>query len=77
MNQGIKVQHLYNSNLEEIVLAVPKTIEEQKQIATVLFSIAENITEEERFRSKLYGLRRGLMEDLLTGVLRVNHLLTE
>lgn len=53
----------------------PKT--EQSRIASVLSSADEAIEKEEAYKNKLLGLKRGLMDDLLSGKVRVNKLTKE
>ncbi len=50
---------------------------EQKRIASVLSQIDETIEKEKRYKEKLERIKQGLMEDLLTGRVRVNHLINE
>ncbi|MGC8979402.1 restriction endonuclease subunit S, partial [Caldisericum sp.] len=52
-------------------------IPEQERIATVLSQIDEVIEKEKAYKEKLEGIKKGLMEDLLTGKVRVNHLIEE
>ncbi|MGB9811420.1 MAG: hypothetical protein ACPLRZ_11140, partial [Thermovenabulum sp.] len=49
----------------------------QERIATVLSQIDEVIEKEKAYKEKLEGIKKGLMEDLLTGKVRVNHLIEE
>ena len=48
---------------------------EQKRIASILFQIDEAIEKEKKYKEKLERIKRGLMEDLLTGKVRVNELI--
>jgi len=48
---------------------------EQQRIAKVLSQIDEVIERETKYKKKLDSLKRGLMEDLLTGKVRVNKLI--
>ncbi|MGI1690127.1 restriction endonuclease subunit S [Thermoanaerobacter uzonensis] len=50
---------------------------EQQRIATVLSQIDEVIEKEKAYKEKLEGIKKGLMEDLLTGKVTVNHLIEE
>ncbi|MGI6774066.1 restriction endonuclease subunit S [Acetomicrobium sp.] len=50
---------------------------EQHRIASVLSQIDEVIEKEERYKEKLERIKQGLMQDLLTGEVRVNHLIKE
>ena len=44
---------------------------EQRKIATILSSVDEKIQKEEQYKSQLQTLKKGLMQDLLTGKVRV------
>ncbi len=48
---------------------------EQRRIAEILSQIDQAIEKEEKYKQKLERLKKGLMEDLLTGKVRVNKLL--
>ena len=50
---------------------------EQHRIASILSQIDEAIEKEQKYKEKLERIKRGLMEDLLTGKVRVNHLIEE
>ena len=50
---------------------------EQQRIAKILSQLDKVIEKEENYKKKLESLKRGLMEDLLTGKVRVNKLLEE
>jgi len=47
-------------------------LDEQQNIASVLTKIDDKITEERETKQSLQDLKRGLMQDLLTGKIRVN-----
>jgi hypothetical protein len=42
-----------------------------------LASADATIEEEDNYKKKLLALKRGFMEDLLSGMVRVNHLIEE
>ena len=69
--QGTKVQHIYNRDLESVVLPLPERQAEQELIASVLFSAARQIDSENWMLAKFQKLKSGLMTDLLTGRVRV------
>jgi len=69
--QGTKVQHIYNSDLNRVVFAVPRSPGEQERIATLLLSITETLLKSEDQVGKLRQQKHGLMHDLLTGRVRV------
>jgi len=50
---------------------------EQQRIASILSQIDQTIEKEQQYKEKLERIRQGLMQDLLTGKVRVNHLLEE
>lgn len=56
--------------IKELKVPVP-TLNEQKQIALILSSVDEQIDQYESKREKLQELKRGLMQKLLTGEIRV------
>lgn len=47
---------------------------EQSRIAAILSSAADAIEKEELYKQKLFYIKCGLLEDLLTGTVHVNHL---
>lgn len=74
MNQAqpsLKVPHL----LKFIVKTPP--FSEQIAIADKIFSADESAEREECYKQKLLSIKCGLMEDLLTGTVRVNHLVNK
>ncbi|MFW6027110.1 MAG: restriction endonuclease subunit S, partial [Candidatus Woesearchaeota archaeon] len=48
---------------------------EQEKIAEILSSVDERIEKEQEYKEKLQELKKGLMQDLLTGKVRVNNLI--
>ena len=60
----------------ELIIPLPP-LPEQKRIASILSQIDEAIEKEQKYKEKLERIKRGLMEDLLTGKVRVNHLIEE
>jgi type I restriction enzyme S subunit len=62
------------SNLKNLLIPLPP-LSEQKRIAEILSQIDQTIEKEEKYKQKLERLKKGLMEDLLTGKVRVNKLL--
>jgi len=57
------------------VLSPP--LPEQQRIASNLSQIDETIEKEQKYKEKLERIKQGLMGDLLTGKVRVNHLIEE
>lgn len=61
---------------KEILIPLPP-FPEQQRIASILSQIDEAIEKEQAYKEKLERIKKGLMEDLLTGKVRVNHLIEE
>jgi type I restriction enzyme S subunit len=55
----------------------PKLLEEQQRIASILSHADETIQKEQDYKQKLLSLKLGLMEDLLSGEVRVNKLIKD
>jgi len=60
--------------IEQIFVVVPK-IDEQRAIVDKFLKMNSLIDNEEDILVKLYSIKQGLMQDLLTGKVRVTHLL--
>lgn len=58
------------STLTKLLVRIPD-LSEQERILRVSSTVEKNIRNEQRKREKLLLLKRGLMEDLLTGRVRV------
>ncbi len=71
ITQGSKVQHLYNQNLDDALLCVPSKIEEQKEISSILDALNELIKVKNIKLFQTQSLKISLMQDLLTGKVRV------
>ena len=69
--QGTKVQHIYNTDLNRIVFAVPSSPQEQEHIAALLLTVTESLLASKSSVEKLRQQKHGLMHDLLTGRVRV------
>ena len=63
-------------DLKKIKILRPP-LPEQQRIASILSSIDETIEKEQKYKEKLERIKQGLMENLLTGKVRVNHLIKE
>lgn len=70
-SSGSTVKGIQYSQLKEILIAFPKDINEQKQITKILTTQDKKIEIEEINQSKLKELKKGLMNDLLSGRVRV------
>ncbi len=67
---GISVYGLSKNNLKKIKIPLPP-IEEQQKIATILTDVDCQIKKQLEYKSKLKSVKKGLMQKLLTGKLRV------
>jgi type I restriction enzyme S subunit len=73
LNEATGVPSLNRENLKNILIPLPP-LSEQQRIAEILLQIDQTIEKEEKYKQKLERLKKGLMEDLLTGKVRVNKL---
>jgi len=72
--QGSGQPNLSKTIIDTIQIPLPP-LPEQKRIASILSQIDEAIEKEKKYKEKLERIKRGLMEDLLTGKVRVNELI--
>lgn len=70
MAQGDAVVHISAANLAKVEISLP-TFVEQEAIATVLLDMDAEITALERRRDKVRAIKQGMMEQLLTGRVRL------
>ena len=68
---GSGLVHIRRSDLCEYLIATPDE-EEQERIENTIETHDERIDQEEAYLVKLKAIKRGLMQDLLTGRVRVN-----
>ena len=71
MAQGITIIHVYGRNLKELEITIPKDLEEQAAIAQILTDMDGEIEEIEKRRNKYLMLKKGMMQKLLTGEIRL------
>ena len=71
ITQGITIIHVYGKNLKELEITLPKDLEEQTAIAQILIDMDEEIEEIEKRRDKYLMLKKGMMQKLLTGEIRL------
>ena len=70
MGQGDAVVHIYINNLAQVQIELPP-IAEQRAIATVLSDMDAEITALEHRRDKTIAIKQGMMQQLLTGKVRL------
>jgi len=63
---------LYPDELLEIQVSIPKSMNVQRRIVQVADSLGQHIAKNRQAVSKLRALKKGLMDDLLTGRVRVS-----
>ncbi|MDB9955286.1 restriction endonuclease subunit S [Pelagibacterales bacterium] len=71
LGQGSSVMHIYVSNLKEILICKPP-LPEQEKISSILLSFEKLIKKEENKLCKVQDIKKSLMQDLLTGKVRVS-----
>jgi len=74
LKPGSEHKRFWISEYSKMFIPLPP-LSEQKRIAEILSQIDQAIEKEEKYKQKLERLKKGLMEDLLTGKVRVNKLL--
>ena len=70
-SSGTKMPRIEWSDIQKFVIALPPTIEEQEKIASILSNLDSLIKQEKQYKEKLEKIKRGLMQQLLTGQTRV------
>jgi len=73
---GTSQNALTIEKMKEMQIPLP-SLPEQNRIAEILSQIDETIEKEQKYKEKLERIKQGIMEDLLTGKVRVNHLIEE
>ena len=71
LSAGSTINHLYQKDLVKFDLYVPPTKEEQEAIAGILFDMDSGIYKLEEKLSKYQKIKQGMMEELLTGKVRL------
>ncbi len=69
--QGDAVVHIRQHSLEELIVCIPPTLAEQKAIAAVLSDMDAEIASLEVDRAKYERIKTGMMQELLTGKVRL------
>ncbi|MBK6544558.1 MAG: restriction endonuclease subunit S [Saprospiraceae bacterium] len=57
--------------LKNQIISLPSSLEEQTKIATILRNMDSNITSLENILSKVQNIKQGIMQQLLTGKIRL------
>ncbi len=68
---GVSIMHIRAKALAEIQVSYPSDLEEQKEIAKVLTDMDEEISALEAKLKKYEQLKKGMMQQLLTGKIRL------
>ena len=76
LSYGNVFETITRNTFKAIYIALPP-LPEQQRIAEILSQIDNTTEKEEAYKQKLEQIKKGLMEDLLTGRVRVNHLIEE
>jgi type I restriction enzyme S subunit len=71
LKAGSTISHLYQRDFVKFKFPVPP-LDEQKQIASILSKVDEQIKDNKKELKHLHELKKGLMQDLLTGKVRVS-----
>lgn len=69
-SQGSTFDAINSSDLKDLKIAIPN-IQEQEKIADLIWSIEERVQEKYKMKEYLQQLKKGLMQQLLTGKIRV------
>lgn len=68
---GSTIKHLYQKDLKDFTFMAPPSLSEQTALAEILFGVSEEIRLLEEERAKVERLKFGVMDDLLTGRVRL------
>jgi type I restriction enzyme S subunit len=71
LSAGSTINHLYQKDFVTFNYKTPVTIEEQAAIATILSDMDTEITALEAQLAKARGIKQGMMQELLTGKIRL------
>jgi len=70
IGQGLSIFHIYSKNLKTLCVPLP-SVSEQNKIAGIISGFDIKIKAEQTYKSELGQLKKGLMQVLLTGKVRV------
>jgi len=71
ITQGITIIHLHSSRIRDVFVNIPKSIKEQTAIAAILSDVDMEIEKLENKFSKYKQIKIGMMQQLLTGKIRL------
>lgn len=71
LSAGSTINHLYQKDFVNFTFDIPQDIKEQKAIAEILFDIDSEITALESKLLKYRQIKQGMMQELLTGRIRL------
>ncbi|MHB1641896.1 MAG: restriction endonuclease subunit S [Acidithiobacillus sp.] len=71
LSAGSTINHLYQKDFVDFSYKTPPTLSEQAAIATILSDMDAEITALESRRKKTRALKQGMMQELLTGRIRL------
>jgi type I restriction enzyme S subunit len=71
LQAGSTISHLYQKDFVSFSFLVPATLAEQAAIAEVLSDIDAELVSLEQRRDKTRALKQGMMQELLTGRIRL------
>jgi type I restriction enzyme S subunit len=71
LTAGSTIVHLYQKDIVNFTFPMPPTIKEQQAIASVLSSMDSEIAALEAKRKKYGNIKQGMMQQLLTGKIRL------
>ena len=71
LSAGSTIKHLYQKDLKKFSFYMPKNLDEQKAISSILMDIDDEIKDLESEKDKMIQIREGAMNDLLTGRVRL------
>ncbi|QTJ51619.1 restriction endonuclease subunit S [Dolosigranulum pigrum] len=71
LSAGSTIKHLYQKDLKKFSFYIPKDMNEQKAISSILKSIDDDIQNLKKEKEKIEKIKAGAMDDLLTGRVRL------
>lgn len=71
LSAGSTIVHLYQKDMSKFEFLLPPTLDEQKAIAAILTEMDEEIKKLEEKYEKYTAIKQGMMEQLLTGKIRL------